>query len=435
MLKKLNKLKFGGIVGSYISAIGASGLTLILGLLTGIIVARTLGPIGRGEIAGLSYISATASGMAMLLISPRYIIWQIHRGNGGSNLNIAKVVIFISSLVAAATSIVIFFSFDTVFSMTTWQILLLITFAAIFQVLYNGISSILRGLKNYNLVSISVILIPLTNVIFLLLVILVSGGNVLNIFLCSTLPVGFFAIYFFVNLYSKHGCKYKDIFLYIKNGYSFFILSIGGFLISSVDRALLMKLSNFQELGYFSVASSITAPILIIAETFIQINYVEVVGSNNLKESIRIALSRFRVGQIVITFIGVAALLFGPFFIKIFFGEKFIDSIPILIWLTLAMVARGQWLLLDGALQALGFKRYSVCISMSGLVVMIFLGGYLTYYYGGNGTALGVLIGYIFMLIMQIFIWVNKINVDINELWGFRTAVLRNILSKLKIKW
>ena len=61
----------------YLGSFAASISTLIFGLVTGAITARVLGPEGRGEFAGISYIAASSTGLVMTLVSSQALISQI----------------------------------------------------------------------------------------------------------------------------------------------------------------------------------------------------------------------------------------------------------------------------------------------------------------------------------------------------------------------
>jgi len=425
-----NKDKYLASRGNYLNSFLASLFTLMLGLFTGVLLARGLGPQGRGELAGISFIFTSSGSLIGTFISAQSIISQllINKRINGINL----LIIFMGIL-GAVLSLIFYYIFNDNINYNNNYIIILVllTFT---QVIYQSSCAVQRGLGNFNIVSISIGFISGVYFLCLYLLFYFNYMTVFSVLLASLFPIFFSSIFLMYKLNGWGKLNILTFMGYLKSGHSFFYLSLMALSIASIDKVLLLKLSNLTELGFYAVSAGLASPLIILAETIVQISFVEVSGSKISGDGVRVALSRFRIGQASLILFGLGLILIGPWFITFVFGSEFNQSILPFILLVFAMVFRGQWLFLDNSLQALNLKKSSFIVSLIGLMAMALTGFFLVPTMGSNGAAISLLVGYIVMFISQVAMWRYELGVRWCELWGLNYNTIAPLFSLAKIK-
>jgi len=413
----------------YLGSFAASISTLIFGLVTGAITARVLGPEGRGEFAGISYIAASSTGLVMTLVSSQALISQILEDKKAEDPNLIVLLMAILGIIVSQIFLLVFS--DGMGNNSMLLTTIIVGILSFTQIIYNGFCTIQRGRGNFNVVSLSIISIPIIYLFGIISLYYLGLMTVNAILLINMLPIAIFGIYFYRASNSGLLISKNSVMPYIRSGHSFLYLSIMSFAIISVDRALLLRLSNLTELGYYSVASALTSPLIVIAETFVLISFIEVRSSEN---GVLVALSRFRIGQVVLIFFGTFLILFGPFLVKIIFGQEYINSIQTVKWLAITMIFRGLWLFLDNSLQAMKFKSLSFIISFIGLISIIFMGLIFVPREGSVGAAKAIFFGYIVMFTFEILIWKFILKVNYYDFFGFNSRTLSPLFSMIVLR-
>jgi O-antigen/teichoic acid export membrane protein len=300
------------------------------------------------------------------------------------------------------------------------------------QITNSGFCSIQRASENFGLVNITSIIIPLVYLFFLIIMKIIDFSNVEFVFLSSILPILFCIPFLAPKVKSWKLFNFSKINNYIKNGHSFLYLTLAALILSFTDKYLMLYFSNIEQIGFYAVAVGLTAPLVLVGEAIIQISFVEVSGFQNPKLSKMIALSRFRTGQLVITFLGGAVFCLASPFLTIFYGQRYIGSLEPLYWLDFAIIFRALGLFLDNGLQGLGYRHLSFMSSLVGIIVTIVVGYYLIPNAGASGAAKSALAGYASFFFFQLYIWTFKFNTKLSDFWGLNPTTLKEIHFSLK---
>ena len=419
--------------GVYLSSLLVAGINVIVGLFTSVLVARMLGPLERGELADIMFIAATTTSILMILMPPRSLIWRLSRNYSPEVLGGAVMVIFSQTILVFATVPLIIYLFHRGATLSVLDVYLLATITAVAQVIYNGLCALLRARAKFGLVTVTILAVSGGYLIALLFLLLIKDIKVTTILVANTLPVWGCAFFLWFNLGDPIKIWSKIEFIhYIKAGWKFLPLALFELAFNSADRALILKFANLSALGFYVVAASVTVPLILLAETIVQISFVEVTRELNASKAGFLALHRFRLLQVVITILGIGIGIFGPMLVPILFGSAYMDSIPPLLWLTFAMVLRGQSSILNNSLQAIGHTKLSLISSLIGLFFIIFSGYILIPKYQETGAAESVAIGYIAIFIYQVSLWHYKYKFSIYEFWGFKKSTFLLITNSLR---
>ena len=111
-------------------------------------------------------------------------------------------------------------------------------------------------------------------------------------------------------------------------GIRFAAPSLAAVVLLNADRAILIRTTTLEQIGYFAIAFAVTMPITITTEAFTQIGFVEVSSAENADASLALMLRRFQMAQVVAgaSFLFACALV-GPV-IRFGFGKAYLSAIP-----------------------------------------------------------------------------------------------------------
>jgi O-antigen/teichoic acid export membrane protein len=417
---------------SYGYSILSSGVALALGIATGVLVNRVLGPELRGEFASISYAAATASGVMATLVSSQAIIWHINQGGRISSVLFVIALQAVSCLPLVAMLMALFHVQGAV---VIWIAVALAVVVASAQVFYNGLCAIHRALSNFKSVAITVVLIPILYAAFLVGFALPRKLDAATAMVASGLPiiicVGLLIKGF--RLGPHPGSSFwPEVSTCIRHGVTFLPVTLLSLVLASADRALILKLSDLESLGYFVAAAGLSSPLATAAEAIVQVSFVEVStarSSSNRAEASRVALARFRVSQVVLVVLAAGLAVVAPWFLVVASGPEFKDAVPVLFWLIGAAAIRSLVTLLDGNLRALGLLRYSFVTLVLGIAVLVTAGLLLVPSLGAVGAAQSVLVGYVAMLIAQIAFWRCLVGAAWTDFWGLTPGTVSILWS------
>ena len=82
-------------------------------------------------------------------------------------------------------------------------------------------------------------------------------------------------------------------------GIRFAAPSLAAVVLLNADRAILIRTTTLEQIGYFAIAFAVTMPMTMTTEAFTQIGFVEVSSAENADASFALMLRRFQMAQVV----------------------------------------------------------------------------------------------------------------------------------------
>lgn len=208
-------------------------------------------------------------------------------------------------------------------------------------------------------------------------------------------------------------------------GIRFAAPSLAAVVLLNSDRAILIRTTTLEQIGYFAVAFAVTMPMTITTEAFTQIGFVEVSSAENPAASMALMLRRFQMAQVVTgaTFL-LACALIGPV-IRIGFGKAYLNAIPAAYPLALAMALRAMTRTLENNLRGLRFIVPGTLGAALNLAALIVLSILLVPHWGAFGFCCASLIAEaIYFVSLMLYLIVQQ-HVRPASLWGFRPSIIR----------
>jgi O-antigen/teichoic acid export membrane protein len=208
-------------------------------------------------------------------------------------------------------------------------------------------------------------------------------------------------------------------------GIRFAAPSLAAVVLLNADRAILIRTTTLEQIGYFAIAFAVTMPITITTEAFTQIGFVEVSSAENAGPSMALMLRRFQMAQVVAgaSFL-FACVLIGPV-IRFGFGKAYLSAIPAAYPLALAMSLRAMTRTLENNLRGLRFIVPGTLGAALNLTALILLSVFLVPRWGAFGFCCASLISEAIYLICLGLYLTTRQDVRLPSLWGFRPSIVR----------
>ncbi len=399
------------------SAITFSSQILIfaLGLITSIILARTLGPTGRGIYALIILIPAVMLRLGSLGIeaanvyftgSKRYQIKDIVSNSLLSSILLGLVLIFLFWGMAHLNIFHRFLNSNQINSFYLWLVVLTVPLSLLSGFL-NNIFLGKEEIAKYNKINIFRSVLQLITIIIFLLILRQRVFGAVISYVLTIIGITLFIILSIRKItkisLSFNRRLFKDS---IKYGLKCYFGNLAQFLNYRLDMFLVAAFLTPTAVGYYSIAVGIAEklwmlPGAIATVLFPRISSLKDAEANNLTP--RVARYTF-----LITFVTslILAILAQPL-IKILFGSAFLPSVTPLLILLPGIIALSGCKVLTADLAGRGKPQFGTYASFTSLGVNIPLNLWLIPKWGISGAAFASSVAYIIATIIVIIAFLN----------------------------
>lgn len=422
-----------GILSSNVFAI-------IIGLLISIIIARVLGPEGKGVFTSLTVIPTIIVSFAALGIR-RASIFHIGKKTHPENTIVSAVIIILaaSSTIGIIGSILAFkYIANPAFSV----LMIILTTAVIpFRLSTIYIGGIFIGKENFRFANLLRWIQPFINLV--LLIILVWGmklgitGAIVAILSGSIIAfvIAFIKInkHFSINI-TKGLKAVKDM---LKLGVMYAISLVILQLIYKIDILILQELSSMKEVGYYSTAVNISEQIWQLP---VALGVIIMSRSANEKKpgdynnSVALLL-RFS----IISGLAAWAVLYfiAPIIIPLLYGKEFAPASSILQTILPGIVLFIIFRILDSRLNGIGKPIVAICTVIPALVINVILNYLWIPKYGGHGAAMATNVSYGVATILMVISYMKITDISFTKLFLPQKQdikVIKTVIGKLSHK-
>ncbi len=392
-------------------------VTMVLGLVVGILTARLLGPEGRGEY----YFTITLASLV-----GQFANLGVHSSN--------------SYLVAQDPS-----RFRSLLANSIWISLIVGGGAAMFSVLlvhYNGISGkvplrlltigmilvpacmvflfgtnllmAVRKIKAYNASQLLSHAVVLVAIVIAIQVAPTVTGMLLAAAFAWIASAAVLALYLFAQVgFSLRfdGPVFRQGVLYAFRAYLACLL---GFLLLRGNVFLLQRLSTSAEVGYYSIASQLSDVLVILPQTVAMILFPRLVkntetGWSRTRKTLLIVCLVMIVGE------GLCALI-APVLITKAFGKSFEPAVQILYSMLPGVLALGLTSIVSQYLASLGFPKQVVVLWLLAVPILVISGCLLIPTYAGKGAGIAFSFTYaVLFLAILVVAWLKNRHLQAND--------------------
>lgn len=394
--------------------------------ITGVLIARSLLPDGRGQYAILLLIPTMLNlvGNMGLGVANGY---YSAKSPGLSRALCANNIWF--SLVASIVygGLLFYIYFDYGFGPYSTFIMvdhIYIMTAAVFFIFFSGFSqSLLLGTNHIaanNFVRLSQ---PVFLIIILIVVCMLNTLTIWNSYSSWLISMGLsclIAVFFLfrLGLFSL----VPDLSLFIKSiklGTKGILAQVAGFVILQSDILMIRNYTNDSETGIYSIAVALSFLLIAIPQStgkalFPYISKLEHRGGGDGTET---AIVYCRITFLITLAAAFIAIGLAPFMISFVYGVAYSGSVIPFVILASAIAFSGYVYVLDAQLYARGQVWVATLCSVLAASLNIALNIYLIPMYGSVGAAITSFISYVFYAFLVTFIYFRLIDKSIRELW------------------
>jgi len=400
-------------------------IAIAVGLIIGIIISRTLGPQGKGIYSSILvlpiiFISLSLLGTRQTTIyligHQKYPVEKII-----SNL---IIILLISSIIGILICIIYYVFFEhLVFSFYS-VIIILITIPFVLVINYSG--SIFLGLENFRMANILKWVTAILNLLFVLFFLFLKKLSITTALVSISLPNIIIAVLSLIYISKEYKIILKPDKLIIKG-----VLSKGlGFTIAllviqlnyRLDIILLQFLSNMQEVGFYSIGVSV-AENLWLFPTAVGIVINSISAKTHDVKILNEDISRLiRITFLCVFILSVLLYFVVPFFLPLFFGEKFYNSVPIVRILLPGILFFVIVRILSSFFAGIGRPNVITIIFLPALILNIGLNFYFIPIWGGIGAAIATNISYIIGAIAVLIVYLKLVKTSFIEMFTYRKS-------------
>jgi O-antigen/teichoic acid export membrane protein len=379
-----------------------------IAVITGSILARLLGPEGRGELAAVQN-WASFVGLIAAFGLPDAIVYFSGKFPGRSGTYLASAI-SLSILIAIPFAGLGYYFTPLLLSAQSAEIISLAQkYLVVLLFLQASVGMLLhplRGMSDFVIWNILRFLFPIGWLVVVLYSV-ISGINTVSFYISGYLIVlallGLPVVFVVIKRISKLSVDPKKWEPMLRFGIPSVSSSIPQVLNIRLDQLIMAAVLAPVFLGYYSVAvtwSRGLSPFLLGVAT---VTFPQIASIDSEADQIDSLARSIRSSTLLATILVVLLILITPFGLIMLFGEQFKASIPVAILLVIASGISGFSMILVGGLRGLGLPSKVIIGEVIGLVVTIIALIVLLPRYGIVGAAISSLFGYSLTAIVLIY--------------------------------
>jgi O-antigen/teichoic acid export membrane protein len=403
MLKR--KDSFGHIAQIFASNV----FILILNTFTGIIIARFLGPEGRGEQAAMIMWPQLLSYIVTLGLPSSIIYYMKQKDSDQGSLFLASLWMCLGLGTMSMVGGMIFlpnwmdgYSADKI-QFACWA-LILVPFGLLGAIN----NAVLQAREEYAIFNRIRYLPNVITLILLLALVLTGQVNPFYTSLAYLVPTIPLSIWIMIRLLSVYSIRQKNLMQSSRQLVQYGIRSYGtdlaGTLSFYIDQVLVVGLLSPVSLGIYLVALNLSKMLDIIQASVVSVLFPQASGLNKT-EAIHLTLKVYRISSVITIGLVIAAILFAPIGLMLLYGKSFEDSIPIFRILILqAAIGSATWTLAQGFMATDKPGRVTL-LKVVSLFMNVVLINLLTPEFGIIGAAYSLLISAVMNLLFILLLY------------------------------
>ncbi|MFA7295349.1 MAG: oligosaccharide flippase family protein [Candidatus Paceibacterota bacterium] len=414
---------------------GASIISLLIGTSIGIIIARTLGPSGKGLLAVIAMVGTVVLTLGNLgigafntyAISNKSVEKKDLIGNSFWLGLIIGSICFLIVLIFA-------FNFPVIFRNIPRSYLLLYLISLPFLFLSNFFSGILTGEQKFRKLNIFSIITQAINLIGVILLLLVFKLDVFYVLIWYVLvntinalfPMGFIfltdGIYFNFNLQLlKKALNY---------GLKICLAGIFALLVLRVDLYMVNFFKGAAEAGLYSLASNFGNIFFILPSSIIAVIFPKINAEDKTRKELIAKYSR--ISLFLVFLMATGALLFIRPVIELLFGQAFLASTRPIILLLPGLIAWSVASVLSQYFLSIGYPLKLTISWFLVAVLNIILNFIYIPQYGMAAAALSSSATYLLALCFHCYFFNKETGMSFYDIFIPRKAEIKSIFERIK---
>ncbi len=431
----------GSVTQNSFILLGSKLISLLISICSGVIIARTLGPEGKGVLS-IAFLVPTLICTFFVFDSGVGIRYYLAKkpDQVGDMVKSAFVCGGLVGITLVVLSYLTLIPFHKLIARGIPVDILSISILLVpFMVTGSLFSAVLSGLKRFFTVSV-IGLADIATYTVLILVLsqisLTTKGVVI-----SKLATSFAIALIFVTVMWKgklitrlatvRGRLLKDI---VKYGLKSYPGTIAQFLSYRFDFFLVAYFLSFAQVGLYALAVSWSELLFYLPDSMAMALFPAIASSRSIKDSNELTAIMTKAVMIIMFVGSIFIFLFAGKLIPLLYTDKFLNSIYPLFILLPGVIMLSVWKIVLSDLAGRGFPQYKSISSTIGMVSNVVLNIVLIPLYGINGASLATTVSYSLTAILAIYWFTKTTGTTLRQLLFVQLEDLGLILSKVAIR-
>ena len=413
-----------GFLSDFLSILFGKSFHVILTLLSGVILARTLGPEGKGIVAGILVYPMLFQSLFEGGLRQSAVYFAGKKLNAMEDILGAMVLGYIvtSFLGCVGSYYSISFFMPTKLS---WQFVAAISLIVPAQIGISYIKGLLLGIGKINVFS-KTTWLPAFFLFSTLLILYIESGLSVQKALFATVSaayLGFFQAIWY--LFKNVPCRFKFnssvLWNMLRLGCVYALALFSITLNYRIDVALLSAWSTSEEVGIYTVATNFGELLWYLPGVLVPLIFSRSANSNNGTDHIETLVRVVRLGFPASCLL---AVLFGAgafFLIPVFYGIKFQPSSYSLMLLLPGLTAMILFKILNADLAGQGDPLLALYSMVPGVLFNVALNFLLIPQYGAFGAAISSTVSYVLTSFLFLMGYTKKRNIPFDTIFTYRS--------------
>jgi O-antigen/teichoic acid export membrane protein len=405
----------------------------LMGVVSGVLAARLLGPTGRGELAVIIFLPLLLISVGELEL-PRSLACEVSKLDEVPPKVVATgfwLAALLSVAQAAALAIVLphYLPADKAHLLTASKAFMLYLPASLITFALAGID---QGRGRFGRFS---LLLALPGIVYVVAIGVLWLGDFISPMafalgiLAGAVVTAVTRITMDWRTILHFGPDWTIASRVLKRGFGFYVPALASFLLARADMFLLVRLVPTTAIGLYAAAQAIALGQIGAITPFVQVGFAAVANQFEPQQAYETLLRHFRVAQVTMIGAGLATGVVTPWIIRVLFGVSFVPAVPTAYLLIAAAGLWGMEQVLEQGLRAASHPRPGIISNLLGLTVLVGIGIPACLRLGINGLAAVVLLAQFVNLMSLIVLSVAALRIPVRRFWALDGDMVRDLLA------
>ena len=428
-----NKSLFRDISGVF----GSNVFAVAVILLSGILVARFLGPAGKGTFTALTVVPVIAASFAAMGIRRTAVYFTGSKKYDNAAVASAVIhILIITSLLAMTLTVITFFWLNN--PAFTLKLITLTVLIIPFRLTTVYIGGIYLGQEKYRFANLMKWLVPAINLLLLVIFLVLLQMQIIGAVLALLLSGVIVSIIAIRRVYKDFSISWrwnsdlikKMIRLGIMYAASLLILK----LIYRIDILLLEQLADAREVGFYSTAVNVAEQLWQIPLAVGIVIMSATANSANPDMMKRKVSALFRLSLIAGLAGGLVLFFITPWLIPVLYGDVFSPAVSLLQALLPGIILFIAFRILNSHFNGIGKPVYAVYAVAPALLLNIVLNFLWIPSYGAFGAAMATNASYVAGAVFMVGLYMKHTNTSASMLFLPKKSDFSVITEKIKAR-
>lgn len=421
------------------STFQASVLKFGFTLVAGVLVARFLGPEGRGELTAAIYWSHLLAGVLCLSIDEAVTVRMAasdltapmgHPINriGGTGLAVTIILAVIGIIVAVATIPLLLGEERQ--GLANLAILYAIAFFPL-TLIDLHVKAVLQGVSRFATFNFVRLIQPLVYSVGVVAVLLFASLSYQRVAIVMLSALALSVIIGLVCTIRYYGpptlVAARDL---VSVGTRFHMVNLLGYAAREIDKVVVMTMLSTTEIGLYTVAFTVASIGMGLVVQSITIVMVPAISSQATTEMQNAVIAKYvRVSMLLSVSMNLVLFFLIPILLPLFFGEKFSPAVVVSQLLIVATTLKGLSTTAERAVRTTMRIAPGIASQITTVIVFASLSFLMIPLYGLIGVGLSLILGQVagFMVLLH---WLTRrLRINPLELWGLNVSTARLVYA------